>query len=142
MVTFAPPTRQQLARIVNGDQELLRALEALFQQAGTTTPNEIVTVGDIGGSALVQASSAADAVAELSGEVAAVDLTAHAGMAQAFSALAALDDLVRVIGEVQALAETALARANAILDSDEETERAMIDAGSAMAQANSAISMF
>lgn len=46
MVNPVTPTRQQLSRIVAGDQELLRALEALFRQAGTDTPADVATALD------------------------------------------------------------------------------------------------
>ena len=38
---FNPPTRNQLARMANGDQRLLRALEQLFETVGQTNNNEI-----------------------------------------------------------------------------------------------------
>jgi hypothetical protein len=41
---FAPPTRAQLARVANGDRELLYALEALWRQSGETLPNDVASL--------------------------------------------------------------------------------------------------
>ncbi len=37
---FNPPTRNQLARLADGDQRLLRALEQLFESVGQILPGD------------------------------------------------------------------------------------------------------
>ena len=41
---FNPPTRNQLARLANGDQRLLRALEKLFEVVGQDTSTELTEI--------------------------------------------------------------------------------------------------
>jgi hypothetical protein len=41
VVDLQKPTREQISRLVNGDQRMISALEALFDRAVTTTPDDI-----------------------------------------------------------------------------------------------------
>jgi hypothetical protein len=44
--TFNPPTREQLSRVSQGDERLLRALEELFRSAGRTIPDDLSGIDD------------------------------------------------------------------------------------------------
>lgn len=43
---FNPPTREQLSRVSQGDERLLRALEDLFRSAGRTIPDDLSGIDD------------------------------------------------------------------------------------------------
>ena len=48
--TFNPPTRDQLAKVAQGDERLLRAFEELFRAAGRLLPDDLDELsGDVAG---------------------------------------------------------------------------------------------
>lgn len=59
-----PPTRDQLSRMAGGNQEMIRKLEMLFQQAGSITPDEVVILFRLAQEAQLAADAAISAANE------------------------------------------------------------------------------
>lgn len=59
-----PPTRDQLSRMAGGNQEMIRKLEMLFQQAGEITPDQVVVLLQLTQEAQLAADNAISAATE------------------------------------------------------------------------------
>ena len=134
------PTRQQLAMIANGNMQLVLALEALFQAVSTGIPDTVTMAGDSGDSALAQVGVLVGQSADFADWIGYVDLAAQDALAQISSMAIAMSEQDNRLDEASNAAAQAWARANMADETD--AERALIDAGSALAQANAAIAMF
>ena len=70
--TFNPPTRDQLSRVSQGDERLLRAFEELFKSAGRLIPDDLSAIEDDVAGILAAPNALTRALAELKEKQAAI----------------------------------------------------------------------